>query len=760
MERLKHLKNDILKILSDIDDGKSFESISVQYNEYSKMMVEIIGKKNKKWYDRLFKYIGEELLKGMSEEGLSKELKNMRLDRKLINHLIDCLYEEINNESDGSDESNESDDLNKQLMSQDDVKIPNHSPMKVCKKTPKLITLDDIIFKDPRQNQYDALKYMFDNRIKISLNNTTYDVQKTGCCCQATGCGKTFIGLNAMKMVGMLNNYNPSITIIWFSERKSILTDLFLTFDTKHNTYIQNKDRYAEWKKNGIVDMDRFILYEFVHTNDIRWYERVNMITSKPKIIIINRTWLVNNTLYRLITSNIPCLIIHDEMHSCTNDTTYKFCKYVKETWNSSIIGFSATPFRMVSSSKQNKDLYKKIKYIYSTEGDALNVISNHPIMCALNSKPSPIVPPKFVLFNSEIGNMMDADNKYIWVDGDDYEAISKNEFICMMTKLNNQINTLPYRKLIAWCGTIKRCRTWKYLFDIHKKKYSKLIHTKTYMDHSQNIENEYELFKTLNSDGILFCADKHREGSDIYNLDGCMLLDNVRTRSILVFIQCIGRVMRRGVGKKFGLVIDSYIRDSDKTNNQAIISKIIEYYNQISNSSTHFADSKEKVNRYRDLKANLNLDISTKTIQIKCSGITIHIKCTDMTWNSIDTINQDITTTVKRELGFTQRDEKYLQRETGEKKVQMCRDIRKCLVDGQRVRHIAGKGMIWIGQYNASNNTIIHNDVEYNGSSPLNQFAKNHFIQDRPDRKSSEVNAWKDCECEIEGKWVSMYNL
>ena len=101
-------------------------------------------------------------------------------------------------------------------------------------------------------------------------------------------------------------------------------------------------------------------------------------------------------------------------------------------------------------------------------------------------------------------------------------------------------------------------------------------------------------------------------------------------------------------------------------------------------------------------------------------------------------------------ELGFTQRDEKYMLRELQEKKVVgKCRDIRKCLVDGQRVRHIAGTDRIWIGRYNALNNSITHNDIEYKGLSPLYRFAKNHFIQDRPDRKSSEVNAWRDCECE-----------
>ena len=608
MEKLKYLKNDIFQILSDINDGKSYESVAVQYNEYSIMMIELISKKNKKWYDHLFNYIGEELLNGILEDDLIRELKNIYIDRKLINHVIEKIYEDATNSSDN---------------------VPDD------KKSSVIIKLDDIIFKNYRQNQYHALKYMFDNRINVSQNNTSYSVPKTGICCQATGCGKTYIGLNALKMIGELNNYNPTITILWFSERKSILTDLFLTFDTEQNIYKQNNKHYNDWKENGIVDMNKFILYEFVHNNDIMWYKKINKTTTKPKIIIVNRAWLVNNKLYKKIINNIPCLIIHDEMHSCTNDTTYKFCKYVKKTWKSSIIGFSATPIRMGNSSKQNKDLYKKIKYIYSTDNEILNIISNHPIIDALNTIPPVIVPPKFVLFNSDIGNNLDNNNEYMWIDTkDDYADISKNEFICLMTKLNESINILPYKKLIAWCGTIKRCKTWKYLFDTYKNKYNNLIHITSYVDHSQNIGNDYELFKILDKDGILFCADKHREGSDIYKLDGCLLLDNVRIRSILVFIQCIGRVMRKGPGKEFGLVVDSYIKESDMTNNQAIVLKIIEYYNIITNSSTHFTESKQKINQFKKLKENLNLDIKTKTIRINILRSTIDIKCTDMTWN------------------------------------------------------------------------------------------------------------------------------
>ena len=44
----------------------------------------------------------------------------------------------------------------------------------------------------------------------------------------------------------------------------------------------------------------------------------------------------------------------------------------------------------------------------------------------------------------------------------------------------------------------------------------------------------------------ILFCAVKHREGSDIPNIDGCIFMDMVQKRSKRVFIQSMGRVLRK----------------------------------------------------------------------------------------------------------------------------------------------------------------------------------------------------------------------
>jgi hypothetical protein len=83
------------------------------------------------------------------------------------------------------------------------------------------------------------------------------------------------------------------------------------------------------------------------------------------------------------------------------------------------------------------------------------------------------------------------------------------------------------------------------------------------------------------------------------------------------------------------------------------------------------------------------------------------------------------------------------------------CRDMRKCFTDKQNIRHVIDSDNIWIGKYDFSSNSIIY-ESEY---LSLNKFAINHYNKIEPNKRQS-VNAWKECECEINGNWVSIYNL
>ena len=63
------------------------------------------------------------------------------------------------------------------------------------------------------------------------------------------------------------------------------------------------------------------------------------------------------------------------------------------------------------------------------------------------------------------------------------------------------------------------------------------------FVDTSKDLNNDFNNYMNEEKNAILFCACKHREGSDIKNLDCCIFLDKVENRNPKTFIQCIGRV-------------------------------------------------------------------------------------------------------------------------------------------------------------------------------------------------------------------------
>jgi len=84
------------------------------------------------------------------------------------------------------------------------------------------------------------------------------------------------------------------------------------------------------------------------------------------------------------------------------------------------------------------------------------------------------------------------------------------------------------------------------------------------------------------------------------------------------------------------------------------------------------------------------------------------------------------------------------------------CRDMTSCFTDEQRIRHTIGINKTWIGVYDSSKNRIMCDTKFYKS---LSGFAETHYSIDRTDRVKS-ANGWKECECEVNGKWISTFNL
>jgi hypothetical protein len=86
------------------------------------------------------------------------------------------------------------------------------------------------------------------------------------------------------------------------------------------------------------------------------------------------------------------------------------------------------------------------------------------------------------------------------------------------------------------------------------------------------------------------------------------------------------------------------------------------------------------------------------------------------------------------------------------------CRVLSKCLTDGQRVRTAVSASTCKAqleGSYNATTKKIAYGGKFYS----LNQFAELQIETNIPTRCKA-VNAWSNCMCEIDGKFVKMTNL
>jgi hypothetical protein len=141
-----------------------------------------------------------------------------------------------------------------------------------------------------------------------------------------------------------------------------------------------------------------------------------------------------------------------------------------------------------------------------------------------------------------------------------------------------------------------------------------------------------------------MFCAVKHREGSDIFKLDGCIFLDKVKIRGSIPFIQSIGRVLRKDsspneknrMNKTNGFVIDGVVRDEDGYEKN-IIDKILGYYFALSDlASIDDLNDESNYSKYVKLMDLIEFEPDKKKIKLKLNKVKIEINCKKMDWGNI----------------------------------------------------------------------------------------------------------------------------
>ena len=347
------------------------------------------------------------------------------------------------------------------------------------------------------------MKHKLRNNQLLAINTSIENDFSSGIHYHATGCGKSWI---AMHILMEFNITYPKKNIIWICERKNILDEQF------------SQDTISDRNFKDILA--KFNVLNFSKIKISKWYDSLNSAKfwNKPYLCIINRSFLTSQNKYKLIRNTID-LVIHDECHTIENKSSGDFYNWLINTNKKlkiehRVIGFSATPEKIYPLDK---------------------ILSRYSIYNGF--KDSVILPPKIVWIKSD-KRLLDRD----------IIELSKKE-----------IKKLPYKKIIIWCGIIDECIKQAKLWSNYFIGYDICIDFTNISNKNISNYKNYEHFYNCDREALLFCAVKHREGSDIPNLDGCIFLDRVELRSDRVFIQCMGRVLRKDSlnKKKYGLVID-----------------------------------------------------------------------------------------------------------------------------------------------------------------------------------------------------------
>ena len=458
---------------------------------------------------------------------------------------------------------------------------------------------DNFTFRPNQIEAFDALDKQFE----------------TGIHCQATGCGKSYIIIRYIHYC-MENFTNTSI--ILFTERVSILKDLF-GFE-KNNGKVSD-EKIQNWKRLGIGDLTGLNVINCVTQKDRRWYRHLNNKTASntKTLIVINRAFLTGSEYSRIGTLHA---ILHDECHNTSSKKCFEFLEHF-HAQQVKIIGFSATPVRT------GKNDLKKVIQIYG-KNDELHLITNYNLIHAIVQ--SLVVPPEFHWFH---------------VESLPTKEISDIELGTVMDILNKIVPTLVHKKIIAWCGTIAKTKKWMQLFQTNKRQRHSLASMDTCLDTSQDCSG-YDKFYKAAGNVIMFCAAKHREGSDIKNLDCCIFLDGVQNRGAIPFIQSVGRVLRQdpvvhqsnnnnvlvdmSSRKTRGVIIEGIYRPDGYE--KVFVDKIIGYYMSLANACSQDCSPYEE---YVKLSNLVEFNKEKEVILVKINPtLTISINLNTIHWDDI----------------------------------------------------------------------------------------------------------------------------
>ncbi len=300
------------------------------------------------------------------------------------------------------------------------------------------------------------------------------------------------------------------------------------------------------------------------------WIDSANStykIWKYTQLIVINRAYL---TSYQKLMIPIG-LVIHDECHTASNNSSQLFYKWLLEySRNTKCIGLSATPNWAYPFNKL------RIKY------DMIDALKDG-VICK---------PTIYTLCDTHCSTLF--------------------EVICELLNREHSNN-----KLVLWCGTIANCEKMfdEWLAYADANPCWKSVHT--YQDHSRNSnQNVVNMFNNARNNAFLFCANKNREASDFQYLDGCVFLDGVIEREQKLFVQCLGRVLRKSENKTCGWIFDAYA-----SNVVECCDRLLKYTNK--SDDWHIVSQKIRVANVELM--NISVDIEATQVPKSVSVATLN---------------------------------------------------------------------------------------------------------------------------------------
>lgn len=434
------------------------------------------------------------------------------------------------------------------------------------------------------------------NQIR-AIENTVAQNFKSGIHNQIMGAGKTYIIFGIIQKNFELINKKCFYVIL--CDRQEVLRQML--FDKNGMIDATKKEKY---KKFGVIDLNAFDIIDCVNKKPKNVF---NVKLMKPTIVFINNAFLkVRDNV--LLTSTNTGMILLDECHSISANQIYDLLHKLKYEKEIPIIGFSATPLREKAE--------KKLQDIFSmTMNDkhrkTLNIISTYDYVQSLQDG---ITLPF----------------KYYYVE---VPKSPKKSSVELITKriVDDVCKHLPYKKIIAWCGTIEKMKEWYKFFTTQYPEFHVYMTSCKDKTLCETYNCDYNAFCEEDKNSILLCVNKCREGVDIKHVDCGMYLDAVKNRTILVCMQTSGRIIRPDKeGKKTrAVVVDMFVSSENSNIEIMTMKRIIGYYLQILNLVDEdiydYRVQRELYDKICKLNKNMIVDENKNLITIKVDDVEKH---------------------------------------------------------------------------------------------------------------------------------------